>query len=269
MKKYYEIKELLIRKAKQYLQISSTFVSKHRLLTIFLFICTVTIVVSISFYLSLPDVSWLKEKNPRTTAMMQHRIDESAKKGKKLKIQQRWVSYKKIPKKLRQAVRVSEDAAFYRHEGIDFDELKESFRKNWEKGEIVRGGSTITQQLAKNLFLSTDRSYFRKIKEYFIARRLEAALSKSRIFHLYLNIIEFGPGIFGVQAASRYYFGKNVGQLTLGEMVRLAAIIPRPLKITPNSSSRWLKWKSKWILRKLKLYHYITNEEYEAALSRL
>lgn len=267
MKKYFEIKETVLQIAKQYYQNLSSYVLKHKLLSIFIILITVLFTAGLSFYLNLPDVSWLKEKNPKITALMQQRIDEAAEKGKKLRIRQQWVSFKTIPKKLRQAVRVSEDAGFYLHHGIDFEELKKSFEKNWEKGEIVRGGSTITQQLAKNLFLSTERSYLRKLKEYFIAKRLEKELTKARIFHIYLNIIELGKGIFGVQAASRYYYGKNVSQLSLNEMVRLAAIIPRPLKITPNSNSRWLKWKTKWILGKLKLYHYISDEEYNRALS--
>ncbi|HES59481.1 MAG TPA: penicillin-binding protein, partial [Caldithrix sp.] len=122
------------------------------------------------------------------------------------------------------------------------------------------------QQLAKNLYLSTEKSFLRKIKEYFIAKRLEKELSKYRIFHLYLNVIEFGRGVFGVEAASRFYFGKSVGNLTLEEMVRLTAIIPRPLITNPKGNSRWLKWKCKWILRKLALYNYIDQAACDAAL---
>ncbi len=247
---------------------SVSYILKHKLLSFLILFFSLMLITGSSFYFSIPDVSWLKNKNPKSTALMRQRIDEAAKIGKKLKIRQQWVSFKTIPLILRQAVRVSEDAGFYFHNGIDFEELKESLKKNWEKGKIVRGGSTITQQLAKNLFLSTDRSYWRKLKEYFIARRLEKELSKTRIFHLYLNVIEFGRGIFGVQAASRYYFGKNVNQLSLNELVRLAAIIPRPLKIKPNGDSRWLRWKTKWILRKLKKYHYINDREYRDALHK-
>ena len=254
------------QKIRRFWKSFAAYVRGHKILSSLIVIFAALIVLSLSFYFSLPEVSWLREKNPKITALMQQRIDEAAEKGKTLKIRQQWVSYKTIPQKLRQAVRVSEDAGFFLHHGVDFEELKESFKKNWEKGEIVRGGSTITQQLAKNLFLSTDRSYLRKLKEYFIAKRLEKKLSEARIFHLYLNIIELGPGIFGVQAASRYYFGKNVSQLTLSEMVRLAAVIPRPLKIRANGRSRWLIWKSKWILGKLKKYHYIGEEEYSSAL---
>jgi monofunctional biosynthetic peptidoglycan transglycosylase len=145
-------------------------------------------------------------------------------------------------------------------------ELKESIIKNWEKKEFVRGGSTITQQLAKNLYLSTDKTITRKIKEYFIAKRIEKKLSKNRIFHLYLNIIELGPGIFGVEAATRYYFSKSVSDINLEEIIRLTAIIPQPLIRRANQESRWLHWRCRWILGKLKLYKYIDESTYNYLL---
>ena len=130
----------------------------------------------------------------------------------------------------------------------------------------MRGGSTITQQLAKNLYLSTDKSYVRKLKEYFIAKRLEDTISKNRIFHLYLNVIEFGPGIFGVQAASQHFFHKDVTDLNLEECVRLTAVIPRPLSMSPKSESRWIKWKATWILDTMLKYEYITKDEYDSTI---
>ena len=217
-------------------------------------------------YLSLPDVSYLAKKNPETTALMEARLEQAAENNKKLTIRQNWVSFKNIPDIFKKAVRVSEDAGFYQHEGVDLTELQESLKRNLDEGRIVRGGSTITQQLAKNLYLSTDKSYVRKIKEYIIAKRLEENLSKNRIFHLYLNVIEFGPGVFGVQAASRYYFGKNAASLTLEECVRLVAVIPRPLSMNPKSQSRWMKWKAGWILGKLLKYNYITKSEYDQTI---
>ena len=214
-------------------------------------------IFSLSFYLSIPDVTYLKDSNPKLTAFMQLRKDQAKTRGKKYKIRHQWVSFQKIPDLLKKAIRISEDASFYKHEGIDYVELKESIKKNLKKGALVRGGSTITQQLAKNLFLTPDKSFIRKLKELLIAKRMEETLSKNRIFNLYLNVIEFGPGIFGVEAASQYYFHKNVQTLSLEEIVRLAAVIPRPLKTSPNKNSRWLKWKVKWIFHKLKLYKYI------------
>jgi monofunctional biosynthetic peptidoglycan transglycosylase len=122
--------------------------------------------------------------------------------------------------------------------------------------------------LAKNLFLSTGKSYYRKLKEFFIAKKLEEFLSKDRIFTLYLNVIEFGKGIFGVEAAARFYFGKPVGQLTLVEILRLVAVIPKPLRVTPLSDSRYLKWRANLLLGRLKQYGYITAAEYENARIR-
>lgn len=224
------------------------------------------VIFVVYFYFSLPDVSNLKNQNPKLTALMQIRINEAELAGKKLRIRQKWVRFKKIPKLLRQTIRITEDASFYKHEGVDYEELRESIKKNWDKGKFARGGSTITQQLAKNLYLSTEKSLFRKIREYFIAKRLESTLSKNRIYHLYLNVIELGRGVFGVEAASWYYFNKSVSDLSLEEMVRLTSVIPKPLTRRPTVNSRWVKWKSKWILGKLKKYKYIDAERYEGTI---
>ena len=218
------------------------------------------IIFSISIYLSLPNVTYLKDTNPKITAFMQLRKEQAKAQDKKYNIRQNWVSFQTIPDLLKKAVRISEDASFYEHEGIDYEELKESIKKNFEEGTLVRGGSTITQQLAKNLFLSPEKSYLRKLKEYFIAKRLEDELSKDRIFNLYLNVIELGPGIFGVEAASKHYFNKSVQNLNLEEIVRLTAIIPRPLTVSPKKDGQWLKWKVEWIFHKMKLYKYIDEE---------
>jgi len=178
-------------------------------------------------YMSLPDVGDLMMNNPRTTALMVQRFREAKNSRKDLVIRQQWVSFDEIPKLFKDMIRVTEDSAFYQHRGVDLAELKAAFKKNWQKGKYVRGASTITQQLAKNLYLSTDKSVIRKIKEYLIARRLESRLGKKRIFELYLNVIEFGPGIFGVQAAASNFFNQDVRWLNLEEMVRLTAVIPK------------------------------------------
>ena len=234
---------------------------------ILLTITAVLLLFVIWFYFSLPDVSYLLNDNPKTTALMELRKTQAEEKNKKYTVYQTWVRFHAIPDLLKKAIRITEDSGFYDHEGIDWVELKESIKKNWEEGEFARGGSTISQQLAKNIFLSTEKSLFRKFRELFITYRLEETLSKNRIFHIYLNIIEFGPGVFGVQAASRYYFKKDVTNLNLAEIVRLTAVIPRPLTIKASGESRWLKWKSRWILGKLKLYKYITEEEYNAVIA--
>ncbi len=215
-------------------------------------------------YLSLPDVGDLMKHNPRTSALMVQRFREAKDSRKNLVIRQQWVSFDEIPKLLKDTIRVTEDAAFYQHRGVDLAELKTAFKKNWQKGKYVRGASTITQQLAKNLYLSTDKSVIRKIKEYLIARRLENQLGKKRIFELYLNVIEFGPGIFGVQAAANFFFDKNINRLSLEEMVRLTAVIPKPLKETPTRNSSWINWKAGWILDTLRRYKYIEQGDYQA-----
>jgi monofunctional biosynthetic peptidoglycan transglycosylase len=215
-----------------------------------------------SIYLSIPDVAELKNENPKITAFMDYRIQEASNAGKRLGIHKRWIGYRDIPDPLIKATIVAEDASFWIHHGIDWFEIKESIQKNWEEGEFARGGSTITQQLAKNLYLSPKKTFYRKIKEWFIARELEEELKKSRILELYLNTIEFGRGVFGIRAASRAYFHKEPGQLELWEMIRLIAIIPNPLHLKPTYPSTGLKWRSKVILYRLYKYNFITEEEY-------
>jgi monofunctional biosynthetic peptidoglycan transglycosylase len=199
---------------------------------------------------------------------MVQRYREAKKSDTTFRIRQKWIELEAIPKLLQETVRVTEDASFYQHKGIDFAELKAAIKKNWQKGEYARGASTITQQLAKNLYLSTDKSIIRKIKELLITLRLEKDLSKDRIFELYLNVIEWGPGIFGVEMAAEHYFNKPVGQLTLEQIVRLVAVIPRPLKINPTGDDDWLKWKARWILDALRRYAYIDENQYQTIYDR-
>jgi len=224
--------------------------------------------VVVYLYLSLPAVNYLKTQNPQSTALIQQRLREAQQAGQILSVRQIWVGFDGIPSLLKESVRVAEDARFYEHEGIDYDEIGEAVKKNFEQGQWARGASTITQQLAKNLFLSTDKSLWRKINEYFLTLRLEKELSKNRIFHLYLNVIEFGPGIFGVETAARHYYGKGVGQLNLDEIVRLTAVIPKPLTESPNRQSRWLKWKARWILSVLRKTGHISAEHYHQTARR-
>ncbi len=219
-------------------------------------------------FLSLPDVGNLMTTNPRTSALMVQRFREAKNSGKDLVIRQQWVPFDAIPGLLKDTIRVTEDAAFYQHRGVDLAELKAALKKNWQKGKYVRGASTITQQLAKNLYLSTDKSVIRKIKEYLIARRLENQLDKKRVFELYLNVIEFGPGVFGVQAAAQTFFNKDVSRLDLEEIVRLTAVIPKPLKETPTRNSSWIKWKAGWILDTLRRYKYIEQKEYQVVRAK-
>ncbi len=243
------------------------FLKKKRLflwtvLSIFVFI----VAFIAHLILTLPDVSNMMIQNPETTALMEIRTRLAEKEKRDFPIRQSWALFAHIPQLLKDTVRIAEDAGFYWHGGVDFEELKEAVKKNIQEKKFARGGSTITQQLAKNLYLSPKKSLIRKIKEYLIARKLEKALSKDRIFELYLNVIELGPGIFGVQAASQYYFGCDVGELTLEEIVRLVAVLPRPLSTDPRGESEWLKWRCRWLLHKLELYEYITEETYRESV---
>jgi len=191
-------------------------------------------------YLSLPDVRPLRKQNPATTAFMELRAREADKAGKKPRKVQLWVAYERISPSLKRAVIVAEDAAFFSHEGVDLAELEKSFEDSWQKGKRMRGGSTITQQLAKNLYLSPSRNPVRKVEELLIARRLEAELSKRRILELYLNVIEWGDGIWGAEAAARSYFQKPASALGPDESALLAASIINPRRYSPARPSKYL-----------------------------
>lgn len=202
-------------------------------------------------YLTLPDVRSLADTNPTTTAFMELRVREAERAGRKFQIRHRWVPYNQISANLRRAVIVTEDAAFFDHDGIDLNELKASLEKNWEEGQVLRGGSTITQQLAKNLYLSESRNPMRKVTELLIARRLEAALTKRRIFEIYLNMIEWGDGIFGCEAAARAYFGGPCASLNVNQAALLAGAIINPRVHSPAKPTRRLLRRQQIIIRRM------------------
>ena len=217
-------------------------------------------------YFTLPDVSDLRNENPQATALMQQREEEARIAGKRARRYQVWTRYNKIPGHLKTAVLVAEDDAFYQHEGYDLEQIKDSFARNWEKKGFVRGGSTITQQMAKNIYLSTSKNPLRKFRELLIARRLESELSKARILEIYLNVIEWGDGIYGVEAASRTYFGKSCKDLNLRESVLLAAVIPNPRRMNPIRPSRRVEYRFDLILTRMHQYRHLSDEEFAAAL---
>ncbi len=202
-------------------------------------------------YLSLPDVRPLARTNPPTTAFMQLRIQEARNAGRKFSIRQRWIPYGQISPNLLRAVIVTEDAAFFDHDGIDLNEIRASFEKNWEEGAFLRGGSTITQQLAKNLYLSPSKNPTRKLTELLIARRLEAAMTKRRIFELYLNLIEWGDGIFGCEVAAQTYFGKSCSDLSMDEAALMAGAIINPREHNPGRPTKRLLRRQQIILRRV------------------
>ena len=202
-------------------------------------------------YLTLPDVRVLVKTNPTSTAFMDLRATEAAREGRTTRRVHRWVPYSRISPSLKRAVLVAEDSAFWDHEGIDIEQIRASIQAGWEQGREIRGASTITQQLAKNLYLSPSRDPFRKLRELIIARRLEAALSKARIFEIYLNVIEWGDGIWGAEAAARRYFGISASALNREQSALLAGAIINPRLLSPARPTRRLLRRQQIILGRM------------------
>ena len=186
------------------------------------------------------DVARMKTENPAGTALMRQRAAEAEAAGKPYRITQKWISLSRIPKHVVDAVVVAEDGTFFTHGGVDWFEVRESLEKDIQERRAARGASTITQQVAKNLFLSTSKDPVRKVKELVITFLLEKELAKDRILEIYLNIVEWGPGVFGVEAASETYFGTHAENLTLDEGARLAAVIPSPLRHRPDGDGKYV-----------------------------
>jgi monofunctional biosynthetic peptidoglycan transglycosylase len=205
-------------------------------------------------YLTLPDVRSLRTVNPTKTAFMELREREAAQEGRPLRHYQVWVPYTRISQNLKRAVLVAEDDAFWQHEGVDMEQLKISIRNDIEGGKAIRGGSTITQQLAKNLYLSPSRDPVRKLRELIIARRLEAELSKARIFEIYLNVIEWGDGIWGAEAAARTYFGTSAASLGTEQGALLAGAIINPRVYSPGHPNTRLLRRQRIILSRMGRY---------------
>jgi monofunctional biosynthetic peptidoglycan transglycosylase len=202
-------------------------------------------------YLTLPDVRPLATVNPKSTAFMELRAREAAREGHNLRHVHIWIPYRRISQNLKRAVLVAEDDAFWDHDGVDYEQLKASIEINLERGRAVRGASTITQQLAKNLYLSPSRDPLRKLRELIIARRLEAALPKARILEIYLNVIEWGDGIWGAEAAARTYFGTSASALSADQSALLAAAIINPRLLNPGRPTARLLSRQRMIRRRM------------------
>jgi monofunctional glycosyltransferase len=199
-------------------------------------------------YLTLPDVRRLARANPTTTAFMELRAREATASGTRLRKLHRWVPYSRIAPNLRRAVLAAEDGGFFQHDGIELAQLRESLETNLKELQAIRGGSTITQQLAKNLYLSPSRNPLRKVKELLIARRLEAELSKTRILEIYLNVIEWGDGVWGAEAAARTYFRTGAASLSREQAALLAGAIVNPRVLNPARPSRRLLRRQQIVL---------------------
>jgi monofunctional biosynthetic peptidoglycan transglycosylase len=226
------------------------------------------------FFLILPWPVLLPFRNPRSTSFMDQRAAQSRARGEKLRIRQTWQPLSGISRNLRRAVLVAEDARFYDHRGIDWQALGEEVRYrgdadfSWfDVGDLralagsfnyyrthrdrVRGRSTLTQQLAKNLYFSEDRSLVRKAGEFIVARRLEWFLDKDRILEVYLNVVEWGPGVFGAEAAARYYYGQSARSLSTDQAAALAATLPHPLTSNPKLRPGRMTWRKRLILARM------------------
>ncbi|MDO8445274.1 MAG: monofunctional biosynthetic peptidoglycan transglycosylase [Deltaproteobacteria bacterium] len=234
---------------------------KIRLKTIILFLFSV-IVLFLGFYLLYPNVSKLKKENPKKTSFMEYREREWERKGKKIKIRQAWVPLSRISPYLMKAVLIAEDDKFWSHEGFDFDALQKAVERDIKQKKFKFGGSTISQQLAKNLYLSPAKNPARKVKEAILTWRIERSLSKKRILELYLNVAEWGEGIFGIEAASRHYYGKPASGLNPEEAARLAAVLPNPRRFNPLGNSRYVENRSR-IIYKIMVKRGIVVLEYE------
>lgn len=219
-----------------------------------------------AYLLWLPDVKPLRKKNPAVTAYMLIKERQAAAKGKKLGRNMVWTGWYGISENLKHAVLVSEDGAFYRHKGVEWTSMWHAVKNDIKTGKLARGGSTITQQLAKNLYLSPSKNPLRKIKEILIARRLEKELGKRRIFEIYLNVAEWGKGIYGAQAASRAYFGKNASELTPEEGAALAAVLPSPNRYSPTRGTRFMERRKSQIVGRMRASGYLPDEAETADL---
>jgi monofunctional glycosyltransferase len=226
------------------------------------------------YYLAVPWPVLLRVRDPGDTAVMRQRVAEARARGEDFEITRQWVPLDQISPRLQRAVIVAEDGRFREHDGIDWLALREEFSYDgdaefsWldaadrralltslkyyrDNRDKVRGRSTITQQLAKNLYYSTDRSVIRKLEEFVVARRIERFLSKDRILELYLNVVEWGPGIFGAEAAARHYYSKPASELTLEQAAALAATLPHPLTSNPKLRPGRMEWRRNLILRNM------------------
>lgn len=212
------------------------------------------------------DVDSLARAEPGRTALMRQRAREAAAKGLRARETRVWVPYGRISPHLRRAVLIAEDDAFFSHDGLDWNEIRESARHDLRTGRLARGGSTITQQLAKNLWLGTARTPLRKLEEVFLAVRMERALTKRRIFELYLNVIEWGDGVYGCEAAARHWFGTRAAALDARQSVRLAAVIINPRRYSPTEPPRRIERRVRMIASRMRRRGELSEADWRGVL---
>jgi len=205
--------------------------------------------LALYWWLTFPDVPRLATANPETTALIEARLAEARATDPDAEPNRVWVPLTEIAPVLQHAVIISEDASFYFHEGFDWEGIREAALRDLAEGRLQRGGSTITQQLAKNLYLSSGKTLLRKANEALIADALERHLTKKRILELYLNVVEWGQGVYGAEAAARHHFGKHAADLSPEEAALLAAMLPSPRAYDPLQVTRYLSVRQQQILR--------------------
>jgi len=214
------------------------------------FLLVLIVLTAIQFWFLIHVWYWV-DHNPDSTAFMRNRLEILQEDNPKARLRQQWVPYQRISGHLKRAVVAAEDAKFVSHNGFDWDGIQKAYEKNLREGEIVAGGSTITQQLAKNLFLSGERTLWRKSQEFLLTLMLEALLDKRRILEIYLNNVEWGEGVFGAEAAAQHYFRKPASQLQAWEAARLVVMLPRPKYFERLPNSPYLQSRTEVILARM------------------
>lgn len=196
-------------------------------------------------------VCWYSQFNPGSTSFMREQLSQLREKNPNATLKHQWVPYDRISRHLKRAVVASEDANFIQHYGVDLEGIERAYERNQQRDRVVGGGSTITQQLAKNLFLSGSRSFVRKGQELVIAFMLETVMSKERILELYLNVVEFGRGVFGAEAAARYYYKTSAANLGQAQAARLAVMLPNPRYYDKRGVTNYLQRRTNTIMRQM------------------
>jgi monofunctional biosynthetic peptidoglycan transglycosylase len=222
----------------------------RRTLFLWLIVAPILAVLLLQVYFFV-QIWWWIDHNPSSTSFMREQHAHLKKTNPDIKLKHQWVPYSRISRHLKRAIIASEDANFSGHAGVDWEALQKAYEKNTRKGKVIAGGSTITQQLAKNLFLSGKRSYVRKAQEFIIAYMLEFLMEKERIFEIYLNVVEWGNGVFGAEAAARHYFRTSATNIGPAQAARLAVMLPNPRHYDKHRGSKNLAPRTNLILRRM------------------
>ncbi|MEH6434652.1 monofunctional biosynthetic peptidoglycan transglycosylase [Massilia sp. DD77] len=216
-----------------------------------IFLGPILLVLAIQLYF-FGMVCWYAMFNPSSTSFMRQQLSELREKNPNAKLKHQWVPYERISNNLKRAVVASEDANFSDHGGVDWEAIERAYERNNRRSKVVGGGSTITQQLAKNLFLSGSRSYLRKAQEMVITFMLETVMSKKRILEVYLNVVEYGRGVFGAEAAARHYFKTSAANLSSAQAARLAVMLPNPRYYDKHRTTNYLVRRTNAIQRQMR-----------------